>query len=468
MLDTSDIPYAGLTDIAAGVKSGALSPVAVTETMLARIAQVDPELNSYIAVTGEAALAQARKAETEIRSGRYRGLLHGVPIAIKDLFYTAGTPATFGSGAYKNYLANYTATVVERLEASGAVILGRLHLHEGAYGEHHPDFGIAPVHPWVKGYWPGGSSSGSGVATAAGLCFASLGSDTGGSIRFPTGSNGLTGMKPTWGRVSRHGVFSLSESLDTVGPMARSAADAAAMFDVIAGFDANDSTSLSAPVPDYFGSLAGVFGARGMRIGVDWSYIGDDTDPEVSAGIRDALTVFESLGATIVPFDMPAVEECARNQPIIMETECASYHRDVFKADPSGFGVLLTAAIERGLSYDPIAVVRAYIERDKFKGELLKVFAGVDAIVAPVMTKVGVRYDEFDSFLKNLPTALRFSAPFNMTGSPSLTFPVGMSKIGLPLAMQLIGPHLSEAALFRAAHAYQQATEWHLMRPSLN
>jgi amidase len=235
MLSTSDLPFMSLTDVGAGIRDGVLSPVAITETMLARIASVDTELHSYIRVTGEDALAQARQAEAEIRSGRYRGPLHGVPIAIKDLFFMKDSPATFGSMAYKEFVSDHTATVIERLVAAGAVILGRLHLHEGALAEHHPGFGEPPTHPYVAGFWPGGSSSGSGVATAAGLCFGSLGSDTGGSIRFPSATNGLTGLKPTWGRVSRYGVFTLADSLDSVGPMCRSAADAAAMFEIIAG-----------------------------------------------------------------------------------------------------------------------------------------------------------------------------------------------------------------------------------------
>ncbi|MDR3472918.1 MAG: amidase [Devosia sp.] len=468
MLANNDIPFASLTEISAGLKSGALSSLAVTETMLARIAAIDPQLNSYIKVTAEEAIAAAKAADAEIAAGRYRGLLHGVPIAIKDLFYTAGTPATFGSGAYLDFRANYTATVVERLLTSGAVLLGRLHLHEGAYGDHHPKFG-RPTHPYHKDYWPGGSSSGSGVATAAGLCFASLGSDTGGSIRFPSGLNGLTGVKPTWGRVSRYGVFTLADSLDTVGPMARSAADAAAVFDVIAGYDANDSTSLAAPVPNYSAALeGGVFGARGMKIGIDWSYLGDDTHPEIIAAIKEALRVFEALGAIVTPVTVPDVLAVSASQPIIMETECANFHRELFLADRSGFGDLLSKAIERGLTYDPVKLANAYIVRDKFKGELLKTFTQVDAIVAPVMPRLGIRYDDMDSLFNDLPGSLRFTGPFNMSGSPTVTFPTGMSSIGLPLAMQLIGPHLSEAALLKAVHAFQQATAFHLQRPSLH
>ncbi|ODT66023.1 MAG: hypothetical protein ABS75_29005 [Pelagibacterium sp. SCN 63-23] len=467
MLDKNIIHYAALTDIADGIRSREISPVALTQTMLGRIESVDGPLNSYISVTAEEALAQARKAEAEIASGRYRGKLHGMPIAIKDLFYTAGTPSTFGSGAYKNYLANHTATVVQKLEAAGAVILGRLHLHEGAYGEHHADFGADPAHPWVKGYWPGGSSSGSGVATAAGLCFGSLGSDTGGSIRFPSATNGLTGLKPTWGRVSRSGVFTLADSLDTVGPMCRSAADVAAMFDVIAGFDPNDSTSLTAPVPDYSGALAGALGARGLKIGVDWRYVGEDCDPEIVAAMQAALEVLESLGAQVVPIVMPDTEAAGRLQPIMMETECANFHHDLYKADPSGFGKRLSAAIERGMSYDPVKVSQAYIERDKFKGALAQTFETVDMIISPIMTKVGVTYDDLETLLDDLGPVLRFSAPFNMSGSPALTFPVGMAKAGLPIGVQLIGAHISEATLLKAVHAYQQASDWHLKRPSL-
>jgi amidase len=467
MLSTSDLPFTALTDIAVAIKDGALSPVTLTETMLARIASVDAELHSYIAVTADEALAQAHRAESEIRSGRYRGPLHGVPIAIKDLFFTKGTPATFGSMAYKDFCADHTATVVERLIAAGAVILGRLALHEGALAEHHPGFGAPPTHPWVEGFWPGGSSSGSGVATAAGLCFGSLGSDTGGSIRFPSATNGLTGLKPTWGRVSRYGVFTLADSLDTVGPMCRSAADVAAMFDVIAGHDDNDATSLRVPVPGYAAALDGVLGARDLRIGIDWSYVSEGVDPELVAALSAALEVFAGIGARIVPITMPPIETAARSQRLIMETECANYHRERYAADASGFG-RLRETIERGLNCDPAHVAAAYIEKDRFRGALLGVFETVDVIAAPIMPWVGIRYGELDELCEALPTFGRFCGPYNMAGVPTITFPVGANPIGLPLAMQLIGPHLSEATLFKSAHAFQQATDFHLRRPRIS
>jgi amidase len=466
MLDTSTIPYMALTDVAAGIKSGELSPVTLTETMLARIAAVDTELHAYLSVHGEAALNQARQAESEIRSGRYRGPLHGVPIAIKDLFFTKGVPATFGSGAYKDFISDYSATVVDRLVAAGAIILGRLALHEGALAPHHPMFGAPPRHPYVAGYWPGGSSSGSGVATAAGLCFAALGSDTGGSIRFPSATNGLTGMKPTWGRVSRYGVFTLADTLDSVGPMARSAADAAAVFDVIAGQDVNDPTSLPAAVPGYLAALeSGVWGARDLRIGLDWEYVSAEVDPEIVGSIRAALDVFEQLGARIVPIKLPDMAEVVHSQRIIMETECARYHEAHYKAHPEGFGKL-REVIERGFTYRAVDVAAAYIIKDRFRGQLSEVFESVDVIPAPIMPWVGMKYDELDKLFERIPLFGRFGGICNMAGVPTITFPVGVNEIGLPLAMQLIGPHLSEVSLFKAAHAYQQATEWHLRRPA--
>jgi amidase len=358
--------------------------------------------------------------------------------------------------------------VVDRLVAAGAVILGRLALHEGALAEHHPHFGAPPRHPYVAGYWPGGSSSGSGVATAAGLCFAALGSDTGGSIRFPSATNGLTGLKPTWGRVSRYGVFTLADTLDSVGPMCRSAADAAAVFDAIAGHDVNDPTSLPVPVPDHFAALeSGVWGARDLRIGLDWDYVSTEVDPELVGAIRDALDVFEELGARIVPIKLPDMAEVVKSQRIIMETECARYHEAHYRAHPEGFGKL-AEVIERGFTYRPVDVAAAYIVKDRFRGQLAEVFEAVDVIPAPIMPWVGMKYDELEQLFERLPLFGRFGGICNMAGVPTITFPVGANQIGLPLAMQLIGPQLSEVGLFKAAHAYQQATEWHLRRPTLS
>jgi amidase len=467
MVLPSDLHYASLIDVSKLISSRAISSVELTETMLQRIEAVDAGLHSYLAVTGESALDQARSAEREIAAGRHRGPLHGVPIAIKDLFWTKGVPSTFGSVAYRNFVADQDATIVHRLKMAGAVILGRLHLHEGAFGEHHPDLHKC-LNPWNEDYWPGGSSSGSGAATAAGLCFASLGTDTGGSIRFPSAANGVTGLKVTWGRTSRYGVFPLAVSLDTIGPMARDAAGAAAMLAAFAGQDPKDPTCLTAPVPDYLEALDGVLGARNLRIGLDTAFVETGVDAETVAAIQAAIEIFRNLGAIIVPVKVPDRRAATQAQAIITDTESYSFHKPLYEADPSQFGPQLANAMERGKSYDAVTVAQSYVTRDRFKGELLGAFEGIDVIACPVYPFVGALCDEMDVHLSDLEAFLSFTSPFNVSGSPSITFPVGMAAVGVPIGMQLIGRHLSEATLLKAAHAFQQATDWHLNRPPLN
>jgi amidase len=460
--------YASLLEVSTLISAGDVSPVALTERMLDRIAKVDPELNSYLSVTVESALAEAEAAGREIDSGRHRGPLHGVPIAIKDLFHTKGVASTFGSVAYRDFVSDKDATIVHRLKMAGAVILGRLHLHEGAFGEHHPALPKC-LNPWNKDYWPGGSSSGSGTATAAGLCFASLGTDTGGSIRFPSAACGVTGLKVTWGRASRYGVFPLSDSLDTIGPMARDAADCAAMLAAFAGADPNDPTCLTEEVPNYLAELDSVLGARGCRIGVDASYLEDGVDSETVASIREVIAAYRDLGAVIVPVRVPGRSDAITAQMVITDTESAHFHKPVYEADKSRFGPQLAKAMERGLARDPMELAKAYIARDRFRGELKAMFAsGIDALISPVYPMVGARYDEMDTHLANLHAFLGFTSPYNLAGVPSLTMPCGIAAVGMPIGFQLIGPHLSEAALLRAGHAYQQITGWHLKHPPLN
>jgi amidase len=462
-----DLHYASLLEISDLIASRELSPVTVTQMMLERIAAVDPSINSYLLVTAESALAEAEVAKAEIDAGRHRGPLHGVPIALKDLFHTKGVPSTFGSVAYKDFISDKDATIVHRLRMAGAVILGRLHLHEGAFGEHHPELPKC-FNPWNNDYWPGGSSSGSGAATAAGLCFGSLGTDTGGSIRFPSAANGVTGLKPTWGRTSRYGVFPLADSLDTIGPMTRNAADTAAMLAAFAGSDPMDPTSLSAPVPDYLSALDGILGARGFRIGVDEAYLETGVDGETIAAIRGVIEMFRSLGATIIPVTVPDRNDAISAQLIITEAESAAFHKPVYETDKAKFGPQLAKALERGLAQDPMKLTKAYITQDRFKGELSRMFAGIDALISPVYPMVGALYDKMDDYIDDLHAFLGYTSPFNIAGSPSITMPCGIAAVGMPLGVQLIGPHLSEAGLLKAAHAYQQATDWHLKRPPIN
>ena len=270
--------------------------------MLRRIEAHDGAHRSYATVLGDRALDQARRAEAEIARGFWRGVLHGVPVAVKDLCNSSFAPTTSGMSIFATNQPGTNATVVDRLEQAGAVMLGKLKMTEGAYSAHHPDI-APPLNPWKQDHWVGSSSSGSGVATAAGLCFGSLGSDTGGSIRLPSTCCGLTGIKPTWGRVSRHGVFPLAPSLDHIGPMTRSAADAAAMLGIIAGADPNDPTALQDAVPDYLAATAGSL--RGLRIGLDEDYAFAGTDPQVAAAVKEAARALAEAGAVIVPVTFP-------------------------------------------------------------------------------------------------------------------------------------------------------------------
>jgi amidase len=456
--------YQSIVDISAALKAGKLSAVDLLEAMLERIAALEPKLHSYLLVTAEAARAEAKTAAAEIASGRYRGPLHGVPIAFKDLNFTKGVATTFGMRVHKDFVPDFDGTPVHRLKTAGAITLGKLNLHEGAFGEHHLDW-EKPLNPWNTDYWPGGSSSGSGVATASGMCFASTGSDTGGSIRFPSHACGVTGVKPTWGRVSRYGAFPLSESLDTIGPMARSAADCAAMLAAMAGFDPNDPTSLRAPVPDYLATFDGIFGARGMKIGLDLSYVGRDNDEETVAVLEAAAKIFASIGAEVVPVDVPDVTDVANAQMAYCQVESAIFHKDAYLKAPDDFGHHLGKAVASGMAYDPVHFAKHQIDRDIFKGKLRLMFEMVDAILVPVVPGVGIKYADMDAFMANILKLLRYTGPFNMSGSPTVTMPGGFSKLGLPIGFQLVGPHLSEDHLLAAAHAYQQATDWHLQRP---
>ena len=294
--------YLGLNEIALLIESRDISPVELTQLVLDRIETVDGRLKSYATVMTDRAMAAAHVAEEEIQGGHYRGRLHGVPIAVKDLCYTRGVRTMGALAVLRDFVPDFDATVVARLQEAGAIILGKLNLTEGAMVGYHPDFDI-PVNPWDADLWTGVSSSGSGVATAAGLCFGSLGSDTGGSIRVPSAQCGIVGLKPTWGRVSRYGVLELAGSLDHIGPMTRSVTDAAIMFEAIAGVDPNDATTRAEPVEPVLGTLNG--GVTGVRLGIDRRYASEGVDPAVSEGVNAAVDTLVRLGAEVVEVEMP-------------------------------------------------------------------------------------------------------------------------------------------------------------------
>lgn len=314
------------------------------------------------------------------------------------------------------------------------------------------------------------SSSGSGVATAAGLCYGALGSDTAGSIRFPSASCGLTGIKPTWGRVSRYGVFPLAESLDHIGPMARSAADAAAMLDVIAGADVNDPTTRLEPVPDYLGSISG--GIRGLRIGVDWSFVGEGTENEVLAVLKDAAAIFSDLGARILDIRFPSIDGILANALVLMTVEAAHGHEATFPSRASEYSAGLKALVELGHSVTGVDFFRAQRERWAFSGRLAETFQDVDLVLVPAIGRTVPTVVEANAAMadpvEGIPSLLRFTVPFDASGSPTITLPGGCDKRGLPIGFQLVGRHLAEDVLCRAGHAFQQATDWHTRHPALD
>ena len=458
--------YQTITEIASLIQSKQLSPVELTSAILERIEALDGNLKSYATLMADSALASARTAEAEIAAGRYRGGLHGVPIAVKDLCFTTGVATMGGARVLRDFVPGFDGTVVQKLNAAGAVILGKLNLTEGAMAGYNPEFQI-PVNPWGADRWSGASSSGSGVATAAGLCYGSLGSDTGGSIRFPAAACGIVGIKPTWGRVSRYGVLALAESLDHIGPMTRSASDAGVMLQAIAGHDPNDPTSLTAPVPNM---LAGVAqGVRGVRIGVDERYIGDGVDSELAAAVLEGARLLESRGAVLVPVRMPDTDPLSRAWGVLCSAEAAAAHRETFPSRGDEYGPWFRGWLELGLRQSATDYAIASYQRLACNGTLAELFGGIDVLVCPSMTTPPERVT---------PEALygpmdeeewswgRFTIPFDFSGAPTISLPSGLNSEGLPLSIQFIGRHLTEPLLVQVGHAYEAATQ-HQLRPDV-
>jgi amidase len=463
---TDDLYYLSLMDVSAALKSGALTPTAVTEALLARIARHDGALKSYTTLLADRALAKAREAEAELRRGLWRGPLHGVPIAVKDLCYTSFAPTAAGMFIHKDFVPPYNATVVERLERAGAILLGKLSMTEGAFATHHPKM-LTPVNPWNKDVWTGASSSGSGAATAAGLCYASLGSDTGGSIRFPSSGCGLTGLKPTWGRVSRHGICHLSESLDHIGPMTRTAADAAAILAAIAGSDPHDPTAVLDPVPDYVGELGG--GIRGLRVGIAEAYAFEGLSPEVLAALTGAKDSLVDLGARLVPVTFPSIAEASTAWAHLCSVETAIAHEATYPSRADEYGPGLGDFIAAGRQVSAFDLGKAQLTRGKFRGEVAAVFQDIDVLLVPVMKNPTPGAAEWLELVKgDIADLLRYTAEFDFTGQPTITLQGGFDKRGAPIGFQLVGKHMSEGLLLRAGHAFQSITDWHTRHPKLD
>ena len=460
----ADLHYMSLDEVARRLKTRKLSSVELTGAMLRRIGEVDPRLGSYATVTADRALADAARLDAETEAGSSRGPLHGVPIAVKDLCNTQGVATAAGMAIHRGNVPSRDATVVARLKQAGAVILGKLQMTEGAYGAHHPSI-PAPLNPWNPEYWTGSSSSGSGAATAAGLCFASLGSDTGGSIRFPSTMNGLSGLKPTWGRVSRAGVFPLAESLDHVGPMARSALDAAIVLGVIAGTDPEDPTAVGLAVPDYAASIDQ--GVRGRRIGLATNMRGLDED--VRRALEGAVGALTKAGAVIVEVELPdGFDQGARDWVPLCGVEAAVAHEATYPARASEYGPVLSGLLDHGRRLSAMELARMQLRRAALTGKLNRLLASIDLLLMPVMGRAVWSTEALLAAGRDPETVaerLRFTAPFDLSGHPTLTLPGGMTADGVPVGFQIVGKAFDEGAILAAGHSYQRETDWHARRP---
>ncbi len=446
------------------VRSREVSPVEVTDHMLDRIEAIDPTYRSYVTVTAERARQQANRAEAEIAGGNWRGPLHGVPLAVKDILFTDFAPTTAGSVLYRDYQPDHNATVVDRLEGAGAVTLGKLKTTEHAFTAHHPEV-EPPVNPWNPDYWSGASSSGPGVATAARLAFGTVGSDTAGSIRFPASQNGVTAIKPGWGRVSRHGVFPVADSLDHIGPLCRSAIDAAIMLRVMAGPDPADPTAVSAPVPDY--AAACQDDLRGIRIGLPRDYATQDVADPVVAALEQAAEALRAAGAEIKEIVFPDYQPALAGLMVILGAEAVWSHRETYPAKAELYGPELGGFLEvmSGVSAQDLAA--AQLARQAFSYEVSAMFRDIDLMLIPTSARTAFTRAEWDELAASgdVVRAFRFSAPYDLTGSPTMMLPAGFDDNQMPITMQLVSGHLGEATLCRAGAAFQRQTDWHTRHP---
>ena len=458
------VPDLDLRGVSEGIGRRELSSVEATEAYLARIAEHDAVLRSYITVTADMALAQAKDADAEMARGRRRGPLHGVPIALKDLVAVAGVKMTGGSRVLADYVPTRDAFVTGRLKDAGAVLLGKLAMHEFAFGRPITE-GAFPTgrNPWDVRRAPAGSSSGSAVAAAAGLCAGALGSDTGGSIRGPAAMTGLVGHKPTYGLVSRSGVLPLSWSLDHVGPMTRGVWDSAVLLQAIAGADPDDTSTRGATTQDYVGGLED--GARGLRLGLLRRYYVDapGLDDEVRAAALTAFDVLRKEGATIEDVDAPSLDLAMAAWAPIM-SEAYEYHADTLRATPEKFGEGLRTRIYLTALSTAQDVQRAQRLRARIGREVDALLSRVDALIFPGQAAPALRFEEFPS-TGFAPASIRYTAPWNLLGLPAVVVPSGFTREGLPVSIQIVGRRFDDATVLRIARAYERVTDWHRRRP---
>jgi len=467
----SDLVWTSMMDLARMIRAKEVSPVEVTQAHLDRIATLDGKLRAYITVMGDAALAAAKSAEAALVSSTALAPLHGVPIGLKDLYCTKGVKTTGGSKVLVDWMPEEDATVVSRLLGAGAIVLGKLNMHEFAYGPEglNPHYGT-PWNPWDTGTHRicGGSSSGSGAAVAAGLCPGALGSDTGGSIRIPAALCGISGLKPTYGRVSRAGVLPLAWSLDHVGPMCRTAADCALMLGAMAGYDPRDPTSSVLPVPDYVAALTGV--VKGLRIGVINAFFMDSSAASIRGAVEQAIKMLEGLGASVQTVALDQVKIAAGASTAIIAAEAYAYHEQWIKTRAQEYGADVRERLRVGAFVSGKDYVNGQRARAILRDEVDAALTRLDVLLCPTTpiaaAPVGANEVNINGEKHGVrPSLIRFTRPFNTTGHPAASIPCGFNEEGLPIGLHIIGRPFDEATVLRVADAYQRVTDWHTRRP---
>lgn len=461
----TDLCFATLSEVSARLRARELSPVELTRAQLARIESRNPVLHAYLTVLPESALEEARAAERDIAAGRWRGPLHGVPVGVKEMYDVAGVASTSASRVLDAKPAASDSTVVRKLREAGAVILGKLHQTEFTLSGYHPSLPV-PLNPWDPSRFTGVSSSGAGVATAAGLAFATLGSDTGGSIRFPAACCGVVGLKPTRGRVSRAGAFPLAGSLDHVGPLTRCVADAAIVLDAVAGPDAADPTALHEAPPNCVAALGE--GARGARIGVDFAYATEGVDPAVAEAFHRDVRRLESAGANVVRVSVPPVDELLPLWSVLCAAEAVVHHRGLWPERAASYGPTFRSFLEYGARLTGAEVANAWLRREEWSARFADAVRSVDLLACPSMTSLPFPASVVPphaEFAPGISTLLRFTAPFDFNGRPTLSLPSGFSADGLPQSLQLVGRSRDESTLCRVGRAFEAADPSPRRRP---
>ncbi|MGH7376264.1 MAG: amidase [Candidatus Methylomirabilales bacterium] len=465
----TDLPLLSLAEVARLLKRRTVSPVEVTRAVLDQIAAVNHRLNAFLTVTGDEALAAARRAERAIRAGRYRGPLHGVPVSVKDLVQTAGIRTTCGSRILADWIPDADATLIRRLREAGAILIGKTHLHEFAYGPTNlnPHYGPAR-NPWDPGRMTGGSSGGSGVAVATGCSYASIGTDSGGSVRIPAAICGVVGLKPTYGRISRAGIFPLSWSQDHAGPITRTVTDAALALQALAGFDPADPGSSRQPVPNFSRGLTA--GVKGLRLGVPREFFWDDVDPEVAEAVKKAVVVLAGLGASVREVHWPMAAEAKALSFLIMGAEAFSVHERWLKERPEDYGPDVRQRLAQGVTILAADYLRAQRLRRRFIESLAAVFKTCDVLLTPTAAVAAPHLEEttlrWASGPETVTAALpRLTRAFNLTGTPVLSVPCGFTSGRIPVGLQVAGRAFDEATVLRVGHAYEQAAGIQVPRP---